>query len=262
MEGRRAAALLACALGCAAVHAQAVDAPPRMTWDLQATHSALSAGLPDGNAVNLRGSLALPGGDALLVDLLGERKFGATGGVAAAAYTAVLSPDWYLVQTLGAGHGGPNWANFRTDTQVSRKWLAQRQLVSSAAVYKAFFDNDRSDTGLRLSLAWYLDAPAVLEAGVVVNVSQPGSVNSRMPYASVTVGREGAQYLSLRVASGSEAYQAIGRGAELVDFHSSSVALGWRRWVGPRWGVTAQAERYRNPSYRRHTFGLGLFMQF
>lgn len=276
------AALLAGALAGAAAQAQTADAvpqisapipvpapapaaptsAPRMTWDLQASHSELSAGLPDGHAVNLRGAVTLAGGDVLLLDLLGERKFGATGGVAAAAYTAVLSPDWYVAQTLAAGHGGPNWANFRTDTQLSRKWLSQRQLVSSVAFYRAWFDNDRSDTGLRLSMAWYLDLPAVLEAGVIVNVSQPGSVNSRMPYASVTVGREGQQYLSLRVSSGSEAYQAIGSQAQLVDFHSSSVALGWRRWIGPQWGLTAQAERYRNPSYQRHTLGLGLFVQF
>lgn len=256
------AAALAWAL-CGAAQAQTAAEPPlRVSWDLQTTHSTLSAGLPDGHAVNVRGTVVLPRGDVLLIDLLDERKFGESGGVVAAAYTAVLSPDWFTTQTLAFGRGGPNWANFRADAQISRKWLAQRQLVSSAALYKAFFANERSDTGLRLSLAWYLAAPAVLEAGVIVNVSQPGSVNSRMPYASATFGREGVQYLSLRATSGSEAYQAIGSQAQLVDFRSRSLALGWRRWIGPQWGLTAQLERYRNPSYQRHTLGLGVFVQF
>lgn len=103
---------------------------------------------------------------------------------------------------------------------------------------------------------------AVLEGGIVFNVSDPGSVNSRMPYAAVTLGREGAQYISLRVASGSEAYQAIGTQAQLVDFDSTSVALNWRKWLGPRWGLSAQAEYYRNPTYKRRTLGGGLFVQF
>ena len=83
-----------------------------------------------------------------------------------------------------------------------------------------------------------------------------------MPFVSATYGHEGVQYLSLRLASGSEAYQAIGTGLQLVDFNSHSVALNWRRWLGTRWGFTAQAERYANPSYHRNTLGAGLFVQW
>ena len=242
--------------------APTAEPPPRMTWDLTTTHSALSAGLPEGWAQNLRGAIAIAPGHALLLDLLNERKFGADGGVAAATYTVDLSENWYLSHTLAAGHGGPNWANGRFDLQVSRKWLARRQLVTSAGVYKALFDNDRSDEGVRLSMAWYLQAPVVIEGGVVLNVSQPGAVFSYMPYAAVTVGREGDQYVSARISSGTEAYQAIGTQAQLVDFRSSSVSLGWRRWFGPRWGLSAQGEYYRNPTYHRRTLGVGLFAQF
>lgn len=232
-----------------------------MTWELVSTHSELGAGLPDGASLSLRGAIALPRGDVLQLELLEENKFGDHGGVAAVAYTRVLSDHWYLVQTLVGGHGGPGWANLKLDTQVSRKWLAQRQLVSSVALYRAWLEADRSDKGARLSLAWYPSFAAVLEGGIVLNISEPGRVHSRMPYAAVTLGREGQQYLSLRVARGSEAYQAIGTQAQLVDFKSTSVALNWRQWLGPRWGVTAQAEFYRNPTYTRRTLGVGLFVQ-
>lgn len=249
-------------MAAAAALADTAAPPPRMTWDLQATHSHLSAGLPDGESLGLRGAIALPSGDTLQLELLDERKFGAHGGVAGLAYTASLSPDWYATQTFVGGRGGMNWADVRSDTQVSRKWLAQRQLVTSAAFYRAWFRQDRSDTGLRLSAAWHLALPAVLEAGITFNRSQPGSVHSRMPYASLTLGREGVQYLALRVASGSEAYQALGNEAQLVDFRSRSQSLAWRRWLGPQWGVSVQAERYRNPSYRRQTLGAGVFLQW
>ena len=236
--------------------------PLRLTVFAGGTHSALSAGLPDGNAATLRGVWSMKSGDTLIGDVLEERKFGQRGGVAALAWVHVLSPEWYAIATGAAGHGGPNWARWRVDAQLSRKWLAARQLVTSAALYHASFDNDRSDQGLRLSATWYTALPAVLELGTAINLSQPGRVRSQMPYASATFGREGAWYLSARVSSGREAYQAIGAGQQLVDFHSDSLSLGWRQWLGRTWGLTAQAEHYRNPTYRRSTAGLGVFVQW
>lgn len=281
---------LACAVvvSTAGGTATAQTVPPaRSTVDLVVGHSNLDSGLPDGRSVGLRGVWLREGGDVVYAEALEERKFGRGGGIVAGAYTRVFSPDWYGTGTVAAGHGGPNWADWRVDAQVSRKWLARRQLVTSAAVYYARFDDDgsaaferrfedrsgpvpvvrtvrsdRSDRGLRLSAAWYLQAPVVLEAGITFNRSEPGSVDSRMPYVAATYGRPGWQYVSLRVASGSEAYQALGGSAQLVDFHSDSAALTWRRWLGPRWGFTAQAEIYRNPSYRRESVAVGLFAQW
>lgn len=252
------AGLLVCASGATA---QAV-LPVRSTVDVAVAHGNLSNGLPQAESVNLRGVWRLDNGDVAYAELLDERKFGRRGGIAAGAYTRVFSPDWYATATVAAGHGGPNWANARIDAQVSRKWLDARQLVTSAALYGARYDNDRTDSGLRLSAAWYLPLPAVLEGGVTFNVSQPGRVHSHMPYVAATFGREGWQYVSVRATSGTEAYQALGGSQQLVDFHSNSQSLAWRRWIGQRWGFSAQAERYRNPSYQRHTVGLGLFVQW
>lgn len=236
--------------------------PLRFTAFASGNRSALSAGLPDGEAVNLRGVWSMKSGDTLIADLLDERKFGVHGGVLALAYARVLSPDWYAIGTVAGGHGGPNWARGRVDGQLSRKWLAGRQLVTSAALYHASFDNNRSDDGLRLAATWYTELPAVFEVGTAINVSRPGKVRSQMPYASATFGREGAWYLSARVSSGREAYQAIGADQQLVNFHSDSVGLGGRFWLGRGWGVTAQAEHYRNPTYQRNTLGVGLFAQW
>jgi YaiO family outer membrane protein len=254
---------LTLALGTGAVRAQAL---PPVVWDVAATHSQLTAGLPDGESLSVRASVALPQGSSLQAELMQERKFGAKGGVVALAYTATLSPDWFATGTLVAGNGGPNWANARADAQVSTKWLEQRQLVTSAALYRAEFDAGRSDSGLRLSATWYTELPAalpaVLEAGTTFNVSQPGRVHSAMPYVSATVGRAGQQYLSLRATSGTEAYQAIGLQTQLVNFRSRSQSATWRQWIGPQWGFTAQAEHYRNPTYQRKTLGVGLFAQW
>ncbi len=248
-------------LGAAAAMAQA-EAPKPVTIELLATQGQLSAGLPDQKALNLRGTWLLAGGDVARVELLDEKKFGSHGGIAAAGYTMVLSPDWLVSGNLAFGHGGVNWANARLDVELARKWGEQRNWVTRAASYAAVYDGKRSDRGVRLGVAAYLPQAVVLEAGVALNTSEPGAVRSHMPFVSATYGHEGVQYLSLRLASGSEAYQAIGTGLQLVDFNSHSVALNWRRWLGTRWGFTAQAERYANPSYHRNTLGAGLFVQW
>ena len=257
------AAMAAMLLLVAGAGAQAQGANgTRSTLELTGSHGSLSAGLPDAQALNLRGTWDFSGGDVLRAEALAERKFGSDGGIVAAGYTRVLSADWLLAGTLALGHGGANWARQRGELEASAKWGAARNIVTRAALYRANFDAGRSDTGLRLAAVLYTAMPLVLEAGLTVNVSQPGRVSSRMPFASATYGSEGVQYLSARASAGSEAYQAIGAGQQLVDFKSRSLGLNWRRWLGPQWGFILQAESYHNPSYERTTFGLGAFAQW
>lgn len=262
------AAALALASGPAVAQLEEVrtprppTAPTRLTVEAIGAYSHLDAGQPDGNAFNLRLVADLPWGDTLNAELLDERKFGTRGGVAAAAYTRQLNRDWYAIGTFALGHGGPNWANSRIDIQASRKWLERQQLVTSAAVYGARYDAGRSDQGARLSAAWYGERPAVAEAGVVFNVSQPGSVNSAMPYVSAVFGSEGTQFLTVRATAGREAYQALGTEGQLVDFPSRSLGLLWRRWLAPDWGLSAFAELYHNPTYDRRSVGLGVFSRW
>lgn len=237
-----------------------VQAP--VTIELLGSYSNLDGGQPDGDAVNVRGTWIFDGGHVARAEVLKEHKFGAVGGIVGGSYTRVFDPDWYATGTLAFGNGGPNWANQRIDLDLATKWTAARDIVSHLAVYGADYDADRSDFGLRLSLVAYLPGPAVIEGGITFNVSEPGAVHSRMPFASVTWGREGEQYLTLRLSNGTEAYQALGAGEQLVDFHSRSLGLAWRRWVDRRWGFIATAENYSNPTYKRNTVGVGLLVQY
>ena len=238
------------------------EPPPARTLELQFSQGQLTANLPDARAANVRGTWVFADGQVAGFEALDETKFGARGGVLAGSYSRTFGPDWYATVTGAIGHGGPNWARQRVDIDIATKWGAERSIVTHLAVNAARYDNDRSDSGLRATVVAYLAGPTVVEGGVLFNVSSPGSVNSHMPFASVTWGREGWQYLSLRVSSGTEAYQALGASQQLVNFHSSSVALSWRRWVDRRWGVIVTAESYRNPSYQRRTAGAGLLVHF
>ena len=258
---RRLPLLLAASLALPAL-AQTTPLTAPLTVEAVASQGRLSAGLPDARALNLRATWLRPGGDVLRGELLSETKFDKRGGVAAVGYTAVLSPDWVAAGTLALGTGGSNWANQRIDGELSRSWGDSRSLVTRAALYKAWFDDQRSDRGLRLALVAYLPGSLVLEAGTALNLSEPGAVHSAMPFASATLGRDGEQYLSLRLSRGSEAYLSTVFGPQPVQFDSHSVGLNWRRWVGPQWGFIVQAEQYGNPSYRRTTLGAGLFSQW
>ena len=261
---RTAVSVLALLLLASTVAAQETPAPAparRGQIDLTQRQSRHSANLPSGHATSLRGNWALGQDTVLNAELLSEKKFGASGGVAAVGATQNLNPDWFVSASLTRGWGGPNWARHRLDGAVSRKWGADRQLVTTLGLYRANFDAGRSDRGVRVSANYYLNHFAVLEGGVTVNSSHPGKVRSQMPYLAVTLGTEGLQLLSLRASRGSEAYQSVGSAAQLVDFDSQSLSLDWRYWLAPDWGMTLHAERYLNPSYRRTTVGGGLFLQ-
>lgn len=233
-----------------------------LTLDLIYTHGKLSAGLPAADTVELRGVAQIDNGDVATAQLVDERKFGTHGGVAALGYTRVFGPAWLATGTVAAGHGGANWARLRADLELGRKWGEAGSVVTRIAAFHAGYDGNRSDRGLRLGVAGYLPGGLVLEGGATYNISDPGSVRSTMPFVAATLGSEGRQYLSLRVASGQEGYQALGADQQLVGFHSSSAGLTFKRWLGTRWGIDAQAEWYRNPSYRRISAGGGMFAQF
>ena len=259
LVGRFAAGLLAAHCACAvAQNSEATHA----TVEAVATHGRLTAGLPNANALSVRGTWVFDEGDVARAEILDESKFGSRGGIAGIGYTKVFSPEWYATGAVALGHGGPNWANARADVEVSTKWTEQRNIVTRVALYGARFDDDRSDRGLRLAVVGYLPGSFVLEAGITFNISEPGGVRSRMPFIAATFGREGVQYFSLRASRGTEAYQAIGAGQQLVNFKSRSFGVAWRRWVDRQWGFIAQAEHYHNPTYERLTLGAGIFVQW
>ncbi|MFM2402470.1 MAG: hypothetical protein RL223_350 [Pseudomonadota bacterium] len=236
--------------------------PKATTVDLLASGGRLSAGLGSTGAVSLRGVSRLDNGDLLRGELLRERKFGETGGIAGLGYTRQIHPDHALTATVSRGQGGLSWARMRGDLELASTWGPARNLVTRMAVYRARYDSQRSDTGLRLGLAVYMPGGLALEGGVTYNRSQPGSVGTAMPFVAATLGQEGDRIVSLRVAHGREGWQPIGEGLSVQDFTSTTVGLNWRQWLASDWGVLAQAEYYRNPTYHRTTLGAGLFGQW
>lgn len=236
--------------------------PRATTVDLLASGGRMNAGLGSASAIGARSVTRIGDGDLLRAELLRERKFGETGGIVGLGYTRQFHPDHALTATVSSGHGGLSWARMRGDLELASTWGPARSLVTRVAVYRARYDSQRSDSGLRLGLATYLPGGLALEAGVTYNRSQPGSVGTAMPFVAATLGQEGERIVSLRVAHGREGWQPIGEGLSVQDFTSTTVGLNWRQWLASDWGVLAQAEYYRNPTYHRTTLGAGLFGQW
>lgn len=234
----------------------------KLTVEVGSSRGRVTAGLGQVEANSVRGVWAFASGDVLNAEVLDERKFGLHGQVVALGGTKVLSPEWSVGGTLVSGQGGDAWARNRYDLELTKAWGPGHSLLTRAARYHARFDGNRADKGWRLSSTVYLSVPLVLEGGVTLNVSEPGAVRSHMPYLAATFGKDGEQYLVLRATRGTEAYQAVAAGAQLVDFKSNSLGLRWQYWLAPSYGLVVQGEHYRNPSYERKTVGMSGFAQW
>lgn len=254
-------ALSALSLGLGTAAAQA-QTQAQTTVEASFSHGRLTSGLPDAQATSLRAVRVLPGGDVLNLELVDERKFGEHGGTAAVAATKVLDESWQLGGTLVRGMGNEIWPEWRFDLELTKAWGERRNVLTRLARYHHRYEQQRLDQGWRLSVVAYLEAPLVLDAGVTWNTSEPGGIRSHMPYVAATLGRHGVQTVSLRASRGTEAYQALGAGAQLVNFRSESFGLRWQHWLSSTYGLTVQAERYRNPSYTRVTGSVGAFVQW
>ena len=149
----------------------------------------------------------------------------------------------------------------RTDS-LNRKWGGRRQLITTVGFgYYAAKDVHR-DHSFFVGSTYYFKKPWILEEGVRFNISNPGSVFSPAGFIAVTQGRNQQHYVTIRAGLGKEAYQLVGPTSTITDFHSQTLTITWRRWVGPHWGVNVVADYYHNPTYMRGGTSVGFFKEF
>jgi len=176
--------------------------------------------------------------------------------------TVHLSDRVYATVSGGGSDGGFFLPSYRADGSISVKWLARKSLVTTFGVGVYDAKDVYRDRSASFEAIYYFGAPWILQAGVRLNVSDPGGVRSTQQFVALTQGRP-KQYLVVgRVGWGREAYQLVGPEELISDFPSQVASLSWRQWVGRDWGVTVAAERYHNPYYDRTGISLGLFRDF
>jgi len=221
----------------------------------------LSNDYGDWRDVTLRGAYG-SGANVWQGELSAKREFGQNGSFLGLSDTVTISPDWFAMLSIGAGDGAFYLPQFRSDAFLYRKWLEQRNLVTSlgAGYYRA--PDGHTDQSLSLGAVYYFSEPWILEAGVRYNYSDPGSIRSNQQFVAATYGTVGHDVVTARYGWGAEGYLAIASNVTLVNFDSHQASLSWRHWFNRKSGVLLAAEQYTNPSYQRQGITVGLFHQF
>ena len=143
-----------------------------------------------------------------------------------------------------------------------RKWLPQKNLVTSigAGQYKA--PDGHTDNSLSLGLVYYFDTPFVAGVGLRLNSSNPGAIKTQQQFLALTYGRVKENLVTLRLAWDREGIQTISVTTQLVNFASKKTSISWRHWFAPRTGVLIGANSYTNPFFNRNGFNIGIFHDF
>jgi len=206
-----------------------------------------------------RSALAAGAGDVWFLESRWEEAFHDRGAYGVVANTHAFSPDWYSYLSAGAGSGRFHFPRFRADAALNKKWLPGRTLVTSLGGTFMRSKDVYRDYALFGGLTAYLGRQVIAEAGGRFNWSSPGSVSSYRVFGVLTLGRDRRRYLTLRGGAGTESYQLIGPGQVIRSFASQETSLGWRQWIGAKWGTQLSLEWYHNPSYTRRGGSLGVF---
>jgi YaiO family outer membrane protein len=221
----------------------------------------LSAGFGSWRDVTLRGAYGLPS-HVLQGEVAITRRFNKDGVFVGLSDTYTFDEDWYGNIALGFGDGAFYLPRYRLDATLYKKWLPQRNLITSigAGQYKAPGGN--TDNSLSLGVVYYFDTPFIAEAGLRLNNSNPGAIKTQQQFLALTYGRVKENLVTVRHGWGQEGYQTIATNAQLVNFASKESSISWRHWFAPRTGVLLAANRYTNPFYNRSGLSVGIFHEF
>lgn len=239
-----------------------VDADARpLHLELTGGMQSLSNGYGHWREAGVRGSYTT-GRHVIQGELTTSRRFNDSGTYAGIGDTYTFNEDWYGALSVGVGHSAFYLPKYRIDGTLNRKWLADRNLVTSigAGYYDA--PDGHTDRSVTLGAAYYFQSPWIVEGGVRLNRSNPGKVRTHQQFVAATYGRPGNDVVTGRYAWGGEGYLAVGPSTQLVDFDSEEASLAWRHWLSADTGLLFSVNRYRNPLYTRSGATVGVFRDF
>jgi len=245
-----------------AARAEAVDERPTSEIDVGGIYYSVDEGFADTRGGYLRGRLAPPGRDEWRGELAYFDRFDDTGVYAAAANRHEFGSRWFTDVGLATSSGGFFLPELRVDGAVSYRWLAGRNLVTSAGI--TYFDakDIHSDTGFRLEAIWYSASPWIVQGGAGYNISEPGAVGSATGYVAVSHAVNGKRIVTARVGGGEQAYQPFADDRFQVGIAFGSARLSVRQWLGRAWGINVVADTYFSDTYDQHGVEVGLFREF
>lgn len=257
--------------GASAVAAsEGVPAEPRAPRlgrvDVGLSSARLSGGQPNWFDVFARGHVVVRPGSVAHWGLSRERHYDEHGTVASVALVQDLNERWYASAGLSGGTASFH-SRWRADAGLFHKWGFERRLVTGASLMRSHSrDGIHRDTGLTLTQMVYSPNAWVVQAGTVINRSNPGAVTSARGFAALTMGTDKQRYVVARVDHGREAYLPEAALSDPIQrnvaFTSTEFSLELRQWLSDAYGFTLGATHYRNPHYRRTGLSAAVFVDF
>jgi len=254
-----------------------VDAPPavsaepplalKMSGYLEAGASddLLTGGFPNRHSEFIRGEIRPAAGERWTAEVNEITQFGDTGTLLVAGYEKEIAQVWIAQVGVSTSAGGVTLPRLRLDLALSKKWLDERNLVTTVSVTEVDDKDVHRDRAVQFSGAYFFDIngqPWAIEGGVRYNDSDPGSIGATSYYAAVTTGREKERAISLRIGAGREAYQLVGTAIALDNFPSNTLMFTWREWLAKDYGFQIRADTYHNPFYDRRGIEASWFTEF
>lgn len=248
-------------LAAASPVAAQTGAEPVRNLELSAGTQRLSNGFGNWRDLTLKGTYGLEK-HVVQGELSAHQRFGQDGVFLGLSDTYTFNEDWYGSVALGVGDGVFYLPRYRVDGTLYRKFLPGRNLVGSVGVGYYSAPDGHTDRSLSLGAVYYFEAPWIVEGGVRLNRSNPGSADTQQQFVALTYGRNKQDLVTARYGWGEEGYLAIAANRQMVNFESREASLTWRHWLNPRTGVLVGANRYTNPLYRRTGLNAGVFHDF
>ena len=176
--------------------------------------------------------------------------------------THIFDEDWYGDIGGSVASNATFLPKYRVDASLSRKWLDERNFITTVGVTWDEADKTYVDHTLHLGVAYYFPSAWVIQAGVNINDSTPGSVIAPSAFTALTYGYQGHYFLTGRVGVAREAYEILNSGDIQNSFNSQTIGTNWRQWVGDDWGFNLGTEFYTNPYYNRIGGTASVFKEF
>lgn len=192
----------------------------------------------------------------------GQSEFDDSGVYFDGGDTFTLNQDWYASLSAGSSVGGFFWPRFRTDEFINKKWLKQKQWITTLGFGYDSAKDPHRDHSFYIGTTYYFQRPWIAESGIRFNISNPGRVFSPAGFVAITEGRNNHHYVTVRLGAGEEAYQLIDPTLTLSDFQSQTVTVTWRQWIGQHWGINFVGDYYHNPFYSRSGPSIAFFKDF
>lgn len=239
---------------------------PALLWPLAANavqfdfsfdHSDLSDNYGSWNDYGVIARLDQETPNPWIIEASTKSHFNETSVVGVVSHTRTYSDHWYQDFTVQAATNAritPGWTVF---SEIHRKVLQDLSLVPGLGVGYSKNQDPYSDFFSILEFTYYANAWLVTQAGLRLNISNPGSVQSLRTFIAAEVKPVDRLRVALKVDTGAEGYALLGSTRTLNTFRSTSERIQIHYQIQEHLSFGPVLELYQSPAYRRTTLGLG-----